>query len=201
MNSFNQTRLWPVLLSNRTLTVAGKEYFLGHLHSFGFDLVIPASGKYAEQVIPIHVEFSSHCISIGPKDDEKEFDFSEIGHDHLIIDHRRKNRKFCPVRYEWSRRLPRLVGEIGEMKCYFAKYENWMIISGIDHEGCTVDYEVFFQLTKMGSKLKLFIESAYVRLPGEQGPGTPSDKSSIVRFKVIAAKRMRNEPIRRPPRR
>jgi hypothetical protein len=51
---------------------------------------------------------------------------------------------------------------------------------------------------EIANALRLVIESAYVRIPGNPGPGSPSKHGNVVRFKTMAAKRLRGEPIRSP---
>ncbi|WP_148225136.1 hypothetical protein [Paraburkholderia phytofirmans] len=73
------------------------------------------------------------------------------------------------------------------------------MIEDITDRGQPVEYEVFFRLRRMGaSALRLVIESAYVRDVTRGKAGTPRNRRSIVRFRVMAAKILRGKSIRDP---
>lgn len=208
-----EEKKWGALLAQCQITIDGEQKSLAHLTSYNIELNIPETivekGKRGNRTTKINhavdiligVEFSSHCVSVGPPDDGPPFDFDELGHDKRIIDHRDIHRRFCHDRYRWSQGLKDVINKVvrENVKCYFAKYNNWMMVSVEDQDGVAVDYEIFFQVSRRSSNsLKMFIESAYVRYPGEDGTGLPSDRSSVVKFHVIATKKARGEPIKKP---
>lgn len=64
----------------------------------------------------------------------------------------------------------------------------------------TEEYEVFFSITRQSSRmLRIYVESAYVREP-EKVTNKPVHlkRRDKVRAKVLLAKKLRGEPIRRP---
>jgi len=190
---------WFTILRQGHIDVAGARYDLGHLLASSFTLAIPASPKYPAVVATVRVEYTSHCVSFGPNDESVPFNFEVIGADRKIVDHRRVARAFCFDRHRWSLQLPAIIAQLQDQRCYFTGHSNWLVIEDIQDDGVTVEYEVFFRLRHIDANtLRLIIESAYVRDPAKERPGIPSKRRSIVRFRVMAAKTLRGEPIRDP---
>ncbi|MFP4893698.1 hypothetical protein [Paraburkholderia sp. EG304] len=130
-------------------------------------------------------------------------DFEVLGDARTIFDHRNVARAFCPDRHRWSLKLPAIIAQLAERRCYFTGRSNWLVIEDIDDRGETVEYEVFFRLRRAAAaQLRLVIESAYVRTPGSPQaagkPDIPRNRRSIVRFRVMAAEILRGESIRDP---
>ena len=189
---------WISILRQGYIDVASVRFGLSHLVASAFTLAIPASAKFASIAATVHVEYTSHCVSVGPGANGS-LDFEALGADCKILDHRQVARAFCAARHRWSLRLPTIVAQLGERRCYFTGHSNWLVIEDITERGDPVEYEVFFRLRRAGaSALRLVIESAYVRDPGRGPAGIPRNRRSIVRFRVLAAKILRGESIRDP---
>ncbi|MFM0153612.1 hypothetical protein [Paraburkholderia sediminicola] len=189
---------WISFLRQGYIDVASVRYGLSHLLASAFPLVIPSSAKFPTATATIHVEYTSHCVSFGPGA-EGPLDFETLGDERKILDHRHIARAFCFDRYHWSFRLPAIVAQLGERRCYFTGHSNWLVIEDVTHRGEPVEYEVFFRLRRAGaSALRLVIESAYVRDVSKGRVGIPRNRRSIVRFRVMAAKILRGESIRDP---
>jgi hypothetical protein len=189
---------WISILRQGYIDVASVRYGLSHLLASAFTLAIPASAKFPAATATVHVEYTSHCVSFGPGPGER-LDFEILGNERKILDHRLVARAFCFDRHHWSLGLPAIVAQLGERRCYFTGHSNWLVIEDITHRGEPVEYEVFFRLRRAGaSALRLVIESAYVRDVSKGRAGIPRNRRSIVRFRVMAAKILRGEPIRDP---
>jgi len=191
---------WIHYLQQGYIEVAGTRYDLTHMHGSTFELAIAKTARHPALTLHIEVEFTSHCVSFGPKDGEA-LDFDALGHDRRVLDHRAVARAFCFDRYRWSLSLPGLVRTLDGHYCNFTGQNNWLVIRTIDDQGRDVDYEIYFRLRRHdGNTLRMVVESAYVRLPGTPGPGLPHERKGRVRFQVMAAKVFRGEPLRDPGR-
>lgn len=130
-------------------------------------MVVPATAAKPSVTLTLLVEFSSHCISRGPKKD-CSIDFCELGIERLVIDHRQIRRAFHQERHALSFLLPDIVASLAERRCFFTGHENFLTLElGDLMPGLGVDarYEIYFSVRKAEAKntLKVFIESAYVR--------------------------------------
>lgn len=189
---------WLEHLQRGFIEVAHVRYDLAHMIGSSFELVIAATDRFPALRCHIEVEFTSHCVSFGPKEGE-ELDFRILGSDRLIRDHRNVARAFCFDRYRRSLQLPDLVRTLSDHCCYFTGQGNWLVIRVIDDRGLSVKYEIYFRLRRrIANVLRLVIESAYVRDSGRPGPGLPHSRKGRVRFMVMAAKVLRGEPLRYP---
>lgn len=189
---------WLEHLQRGFIEVAQVRYDLAHMIGSPFDVAIAATNRFPALTVHIQVEFTSHCVSFGPKKGE-DLDFQTLGGERLIRDHRNVARAFCFDRYRWSLRLPGLVRTLGNHACYFTGQENWLVIRDIDDLGQPVEYEIYFRLRRRPpNALRLVIESAYVRDPGRPGPGLPNSRKGRIRFQMMAAKVFRGEPLRDP---
>jgi hypothetical protein len=189
---------WLKLLKRDHIDVAGARYFIDHLQQETFVVVLPASAQNARIEATIRVEYTSHCVSYGPKAGAM-IDFSVIGIERRLFDHRGVARAFCFDRHGWSLSLPMIVKTLAERKCYFTGRGNWFVVEDIDDYGATVEYEVFFFLRRdSGQNLRLVIESAYVRKAGSEATGAKKNRRGVVRFKVMVAKHLRGESVRNP---
>ncbi|MBN9478543.1 MAG: hypothetical protein J0H72_31180 [Burkholderiales bacterium] len=189
---------WARYLRQGFIEVAGNRYDLTHMRGPSFELAIAATPRYPALMLRIEVEFTSHCVSFGPKEGEA-LDFDTLGHERLILDHRDVPRAFCFDRYRWSLSLPEQVRTLDGHYCNFTGQGNWLVIRAIDDQGVAVDYEIYFRLRRHDDNtLRMVIESAYVRTPGSPGPGIPHDRKGRIRFQVMAAKVARGEPLRDP---
>ena len=99
-----------------------------------------------------------------------------------------------------SHHLPGIFETFIDRLCLFTGHENWLTIEILDPSGKRQEYEVFFSVTKQSSgMLRIYVESAYVRELNNPGNRPVHLKRrDKVRAKVLLAKKLRGEPIRRP---
>lgn len=194
---------WNAIKEAGQITIDGREHDLQHLQDSEFSFDIPAAGGFPEINGDMLVQYSSHCVSRGPRHGE-QFEFAELGHDRLIVDENGNERCFSVDRYEWSMSLPAVMESLpSERLCFFTNRENWLSVEILDAEGRERVYEVYFRLTRESSKfLRLYVQSAFVRT-AENQIRRPSDfkRFERVRGKVLFAKTLRGERVTRPRRR
>lgn len=194
---------WREIRQAGSKTVRGKSYDLTHLRDSIFSFTIAANKAYTEINADMLIQYSCHCISIGPPHGER-FDFMELGMDQLVIDDRGNERRFSPERYEWSKNLPDIIRSLpSDQMCFFTGRENLLTIEILDSTGVPHTYEVFFNLTRQSSRfVRVYVESGYVRTADDKFR-RPSDfrRQAKIRGKVLLAKKLRNQPIRAPRRR
>lgn len=141
----------------------GITYDLTHLHPRTVTFEQAAKeGRPARKYI-VDVEFGLHCFTRG----SKEGDDVDPG---LIYSDARESRLFDLHRYDLSKRLPEIVGNLANRKCYHTKHGNFFTIEIIKDEGHTVQYEVYFTLSRSSKKgvLNLSVQSAYAHDPEHQ---------------------------------
>lgn len=187
---------WGEIRNKGFITVAGNRYDLSHLQDRHYHFEIPGSGTKSTLRLTLLVQYSSHCVSWGPKHDQP-IDFARQGEDRRIVDDKGVSRCFCASRFELSRHLPTVFAHFPERKCFFTGHSNWLTIEllGPDHK--PVFYEVFFSLSRQSrSFLRAYVESAYVRNIGFNR--TRLKRDDKIRGKMLLAKKARGEPIRRP---
>jgi hypothetical protein len=188
----------PNLLKRGYADIGGTRFVIDHLRDETFVVVLPASTHNARLEATVRVEYTSHCVSYGPRAGAM-IDFAVIGFERRLFDHRGVARAFCFDRHGWSLSLPAIVKTLADRKCHFTGHGNWFVVEDIDDHGETVEYEVFFILRRdSGKSLRLVIESAYVRDAGGEATGAKKNRRGTVRFKVIVAKRLRGETVRNP---
>lgn len=172
----------------RPFTLDGRPHDLSHLHPFGFEFVVPAKDAKPPQRYAINVLFSLHCFTRGRMKGET------VDADRLYRDNR-EERVIDLRRYELSHRLPAIIREIGQRRCFHTGHANFFTVEMIDQDGARHDYSVFFAVTKAGKggRLTLFVQSAYIsdRIP------TPSRRKPI-KFMVIAHNTATGRPIKAP---
>jgi len=189
----------------KSIKIAGQKiigetvYDLGHLQDAKYAFTIEATQKYPEVSFEVLVQYSSHCVSWGPKHGQI-IDFSIHGEDRRIIDDKGIHRCFCEDRYGFSHALPDIFCTLPERHCLFTGRENWLTVDIGDRFGYSQEYEVYFNITRQsGRLLRIYVESAYVRTEGIaiQKP-LHLKRRDRVRGKVLLAKKVRGEPVRRP---
>ena len=190
---------WDTVKLDGYKQVDGSKHDLSHLRDAKYHFTIEASGKYPEISFSILVQYSSHCITWGPKSGQ-EIDFIAHGEDRRIIDDKGVHRCFCETRHDLSQNLPGIFETLTERLCLFTGHENWLTVEILDPAGKRLEYEVFFSLTKQSNRmLRIYVESAYVRDPANPGNRPVHLKRrDKVRAKVLLAKKLRGEPVRRP---
>lgn len=166
-------------------------YDLSHLHDLEFDIVQPAKeGKPARQY-SILVEFSLHCFSTKIKPGDSR---------DLRISDSRESRTFSFERYGLSKNLPEIMPRIVDLTCRNTGKDNFLIIETVDEAGNDVEYEIFFSASKVkreGKKrIRLYVESAYVRRPGSREYRPRSKKSRKISIFVIAHNTLHGKQIR-----
>ncbi|WP_201203569.1 hypothetical protein [Pseudomonas sp. S37] len=194
---------WKEHLANGQIDVAGTCWSLLHLRPESHLLAIPGLEAHGLQALTLVVEYSSHCVSFGPKQG-MELDFHDIGQDHLLIDHRGIRRAFCPGRHQLSLQLPAIMASLADRQCLFTGHSNWLTLEGNQFgypDGSR--YEVYFNLRRDSARsLKVHVESAYIRDQNHPSSRPTSLKRhEKIKGWLLMLKKLRNEPIRRPARR
>lgn len=115
----------------------------------------------------VQIEYSSHCISRGPKKDQA-LDFQTLGYEYMVIDHRQVRRAFHPERHALSFLLPGVIATFADRRCFFTGKDNFLTLElGTAMPGYPAGskYEVYFNVRKGEAKntLRMYVESAYVR--------------------------------------
>ena len=164
------------------------EYSLGHLDSFEWHFEAPASGKRPNRLYKFHVTFSMHCFTRVPLP-------SETTDNSLWYSGAKERRLFCFDRYELTHQLPEIVRDMGNRPCFVTKHDNFFTIEITLQSGLTVEYEVYFDVTKASRRgwLNLVVQSAYVRTAGYR---SQQPRKRKIRLDVIAYKRRLNQDIR-----
>lgn len=190
---------WKIIKTNGYKEIDGIRLDLSHLQDTIYRFSIEATAQFPKIDFNVLVQYSSHCISWGPKRNEV-IDFDLIGADRLVVDDKGIRRCFCDSRYQLSSNLPGVFETLIDRQCLFTGRENWLTVEILNSNGETEEYEVFFSITRQTSRmLRIYVESAYVRdsenITNKQIHLKRRDK---VRAKVLLAKKLRGEPIRRP---
>ncbi len=174
-------------------TIGGKVYELDHLYPFFFDFKVSAADGSWQQTYRINVEFSMHCFTRRLAKDESLEQFDE-----RKFSDSRETRLFDERRHHLSLRLPQLIREIGERKCFHTGHKNFLTVETVDDRGISVDYSIYFNVARSGNRagLTLYVETAFVQDKRER----PRWPRKPIRFSVIAYNVLRNKPIREPSR-
>jgi hypothetical protein len=190
---------WKSIKLSGQKVIGSAVYDLSHLQDVKYAFTIEAASKYPELSFETLVQYSSHCISWGPKHGQN-IDFSIEGEDRRIIDDKGIHRCFCENRYALSHELPNIFSTLTDRHCLFTGRENWLTIDISDSFGNRQEYEIYFNITRQsGRLLRIYVESAYVRTADQvrQKP-LHLKRRDRVRGKVLLAKKVRGEPIRQP---
>lgn len=136
----------------------------------------------------IRVAFSNHCYS-------EKFDPERHDPEQIIVRDAGGRRVFCPVRHGLSYRLPEIVKRLPQEQVYqTAQRRNYVFAVPLAIEGQV--YEVFFVLQRAekvpGIDLRLTVESAYP----VDAPTPRPRRPNAIRFKVLAYKVLRGQPVR-----
>lgn len=166
--------------------MGGVEYLLDHLHPHRWEITIPAIGKHPARLLQLAVSYSLHCFTRRPKDGET------IPGDAWYSDNR-ESRVFDVLRWELSQYLPGIIATLEQRRCLHTGREEFVTVEVL-HEGQTLDYAVFFTVTKggkSGADLNLFVNSAHDRAESIK-------HKKPIRFHVILLNRYLNKPIKPP---
>lgn len=190
---------WNTIKANGQIEVDSHSYDLSHLEDARYHFTIPGNKTNDELKCELLVQYSSHCVSWGPKKNTA-IDFSEHGEDRCVIDDKGIHRCFCDKRYQLSKSLPDIFATFDTRSCLFTGFDNWMTIDIQDPSGQRIDYEIYFNLTRQSSTLlRVYVESAYTRDKEDINKRPKaSRRKDKVRAKVLMAKKLRGESIRRP---
>lgn len=194
-------KYWPDHLAKGHIEIEGISYSLDHLQPFQYVVNIEESNGVITP-IRVSVEFSSHCVSKGPKD-QNTIDFGQIGYGHLVIDHRRIWRRFLPARYLASTILPDILRTIDKRPCLFTSQTNFLtvemreIIPGYP-EGTR--YEIYFSVKQEGNlSVAVYVESAYIRDQEADNDPYKFKKDDRIKGWRLLLNRGQGRPVRRPP--
>lgn len=197
-----QGKYWPDHQAAMHIEVGGVCWLLDHLRASSFQMDIPAADGRPGVLLTVNVEYSSHCICRGPKQGQ-EIDFSAVGFERMVIDHRQVRREFVERRHELSFLLPGIINSFRDRKCFFTGRENFLTFElGEILPGYAKDtkYEVYFNVRRGGAKntLKLYVESAYVRDDDADNEPVNFKKSDKMTAWKLFLKRARGEPVKGP---
>jgi hypothetical protein len=169
----------------------GRQYDLSHVYPFKFDYVLPANQQFVERIVRIQVSFTSHAFT-------RQCEVDETPHPHYCSPG--EARIFDQERYGFSKLLPELIRNIGNRKCFFAKYDNFFVLElpeGIPDDS---EYWVFFFVERADKgemhTLNLIVQSAYVG-KRERSPGGRMAKK--ITFRALVSKVLAGEKPKPPP--
>ena len=169
--------------------------------------VSPLQGPGHLSYAPEHgstTEHTTHDALASNQARGERHDFSELGHDRLVIDEKGNERCFSIDRYRWSANLPGIIRSLPSgRRCFFTGHDNWLSIQVLDPKGRNQVYEVYFNVARQSRNfMRLYVESAYVRTEGNE-IRQPSDfkREHKLGGKLLLAKKLRGEPIIRPQQR
>ena len=168
---------------------AGQVCDLSHLHPLRYALVLDARPGLPARVVDVRVAFSAHTFTRGCLISEDP--------DYHYSSGPRDLRKFCPDRYELSKRLPDVVRQLDGRKCFFADRDNYLIVELPESLPPGFEYWVFFDVRGVEDPdaVLVFIQSAYV------GDGTKlrrGRKGQKVGFRVLVNKALGGTRAKRP---
>ena len=160
---------------------------LTHVHPLQYTLALDATPTHAGREVPIHVGFSSHtftteCVAADA---------------HAAYSSPNDHRRFCPIRYAHSQRLPGIVTKLKGRNCFFNQSRPNYLVAEIAGVPQGFEYWVFFRLRPAGknpqapSAVVMFVESAYVGKVTSPPYGMKPKKisfSTLVGMVVLAKK-------------
>jgi hypothetical protein len=151
---------------------------VSHLAARAIEYIVPAGKGTPERKYRVQVSYSNHCWTRG----EVDGDGNKTG-----------RRVFDQVRYDLSKQLPAIIGDLVNRKCSFALDRNFFTV---DIQGVG-EYEVYFIVAKnVAGEITLHVQSAYVR---DDNRILDRPRWRTIRFSVILFNVMRNKPTN-PPR-
>ena len=160
---------------------------LDHLDPLTFGCPCPE----IERDIRIGVIFANHCYT-------EQFDATKHSENQIILREGDRGRVFCPIRHGLSVRLPEIITSLPDKKVHQTpEARNYVYAVPMEIEG--QNYEVFFMLQKHKAAdldLRLTVESAYP----VTGPPIVRKRPGAIRFRVLAYKTLRGEPVKFAPR-
>ena len=133
-------------------------YDISHLKKHVIEYIQPPLGEKPECRYSVEISYSDHCFTKAINETGRIFDLE---------------------RYEESKRLPQIMGELISRECHHTGKNNFVTFDLA--EGKT--YEIYFEVFKKGS-LKIRVQSAYIRDPDRMHsqPGRSKIKFSTILF-------------------
>ena len=138
------------------ILVGGVEVDLSHLEPFTFHV----DSELAKKKLRVRALFTTHCFS------ERYGSIPHGAGDPLIDDDTKQPRTFCPVRFQCSLDLPKMILKLpGSIVRQTSAQRNWVFSTVIDHPAGP--YHIFFEIKRSSPEqrtwqdLNLVIESAY----------------------------------------
>ena len=162
----------------------GNTYELSHLHPF--ECSFPHPSKDGSEC-KVNIIFSMHCFTRSSKGES-------IKDESLAYSDTRETRVFDFYRHELSFHLPAAIKNL--KKCFRTGQGNFFTIELINNEGTSVEYEIFFDVRKVGrgnNGLELYVQSAYVRDVNHQ---SSRPKKRKIGLNVILNNRLKNQSIK-----
>jgi hypothetical protein len=136
-----------------------------------------ALGDYPARDIEIRVGYSSHPFTEGCPEGVTP---------HAPYSKPRDPRVFCPERYQLSRQLPSIIGNIDARRCYATNFRNYFIVDTVELPPPNTEYWVFFNTKSVGENaMRLFVESAYAGNPAKAPHGR---KRESIMFRALVNK-------------
>jgi len=177
----------------RPFEYEGKVYDLSHLHPLEELIYIqPQKGDKPERIYIYDTIFSLHCFTRSQKNDETT-------DNNLLYSDRRETRIFDFHRYELSKKLPDIIRELGQRKCFHTGTKrNFFTVDIQSQNGNVVKYEIYFKVSrskKHKDRLTVFIESAYTR---DESRRSNQPKKKPIAFSVIAHNTLTGKPSKIP---
>lgn len=168
----------------------GVIYDLAHLHPKRITFIQEAKDNKPERLYEVDVIFSMHCFTRGTKTGENP-------NTNLLYKDSRESRIFDFRRYELSKQLPKIVGELLRKKCHHSEKGNFFVVEVLTDKGERLNYEIYFDASRSSKRgvINLFVRSAYVR-DEEHRANIPKKKT--IAFAVILFNILNNRPIKIP---
>jgi len=137
----------------KTIFDGKTRHSIEHLAPFSFTYARPAKGDVPGWEKEISVTFSWHSYTRTP----------EAGEQVYILRDGNEQRCFCPTRYLLSQNLPAIIRQLDQKAIFQTGKGNFVTVQVIEPAGHTVDYGVFFTVTRgrRDEPLKLRVASAY----------------------------------------
>lgn len=167
-------------------------YDLSHLHPSKATVTQNATADKPERVFNLVVFYSLHCFTRGIAKGESP-------NPDLCYGDSRETRIFDFRRYELSKRLPQIIAELAQRKCYHTGKGNFFIVELVDAaSGSSEEYEVYFEASRSSTRglLNVFVQSAYVRDQGHLS-ARPAPRKPI-RIEILLHNVQAGKPIKMP---
>jgi hypothetical protein len=165
-------------------------YDLAHLHPRPVAYVQPAKGNSPARTYHVDVIFGLHCFTRGRRSGEPQQVDLNYGDD-------RETRVFDFVRYELSKRLPEIVEDLPQRRCYHTGKGNFFSIEIVREDGEVIEYDIFFAASRSSARgrINVFVQSAYAR-DKYHASNRPARKP--IGFFVILFNTLNDKPIKAP---